>query len=197
MSGEGYNQARVSSRLVRHARSFRQMPGKMKIRLFATGDAQMVQDIESFKTKAIHPAQFGSWIARFIALVSIALFVGFGPAPAAADPFAYVANSGSGTVSVIDTTDNNVVDTVGVGDSPFGVAGTPDGTFVYLTNRESGPRLAARLRGSHQPRQLEPILQFTCQPAVQSNTASFRCQILQECHIFCQRLRSGKLNERV
>ena len=37
-----------------------------------SGEAQMAHGIESFKTKANHPAHFGSLIARFIALVSIA-----------------------------------------------------------------------------------------------------------------------------
>jgi len=51
---------------------------------------------------------------------------------------AYVTNlSGSvlsGSVSVIDTTTNTVVATILVGTSPSGVAITPDGTRVYVTN---------------------------------------------------------------
>lgn len=54
---------------------------------------------------------------------------------AAASPFAYVANSSSNTVSVIDTETNTVVATVPVGDQPTGVASTPDGAFVYVTNQ--------------------------------------------------------------
>ena len=41
--------------------------------------------IRSFKNNAIHAAH-DAWIARFIALVFIALLIGFRPAPAAADP---------------------------------------------------------------------------------------------------------------
>jgi YVTN family beta-propeller protein len=47
---------------------------------------------------------------------------------AAAD--AYVANSGDNTVSVIDTSTNTVVKTVGVGSVPTGVAITPNGSYA-------------------------------------------------------------------
>jgi len=56
-----------------------------------------------------------------------------GSTPAEAKPFAYVTNSGSNTVSVIDTAINTVVATVPVGFSPSGVAITPDGTRAYVT----------------------------------------------------------------
>jgi YVTN family beta-propeller protein len=47
-----------------------------------------------------------------------------------------VANGGDGTVSVIDTGNNTVVATVATGilNGPFGVAITPDGSRVYVTN---------------------------------------------------------------
>ena len=100
-------------------------------------------DFESFRNKAIHPA-------RFIALVSIALFIGFGPAPAAADPFVYVTNRDStNTVSVIDAdpqndeTFNTVVKTINVFCpgcfDPNSVAVTPDGAFAYVVNEGPGP----------------------------------------------------------
>ena len=54
-----------------------------------------------------------------------------------AEPFAYVANNDDGTVSVIDTVTNIVVDTIPVGTDPFGVAVTPDATKVYVTNSMS------------------------------------------------------------
>jgi YVTN family beta-propeller protein len=52
----------------------------------------------------------------------------------------YVANSGivSSSVSVIGTGTNNVVATVPVGHSPFGVAVTPDGSKVYVANFGDG-----------------------------------------------------------
>jgi YVTN family beta-propeller protein len=50
----------------------------------------------------------------------------------------YVANSGSGTVSVINTANNSVIKTVTVGSNPTGVGISPDGARVYVTNRGSG-----------------------------------------------------------
>jgi len=51
-----------------------------------------------------------------------------------AAPFAYIANSGSNSVSVIDTATNTVVATVGVGSAPIGVAANAAGTRVYVAN---------------------------------------------------------------
>jgi len=50
----------------------------------------------------------------------------------------YVANSGSGTVSVIATASNTVVDTIPVGTSPSGIAITPDGTHAYVVDSNVG-----------------------------------------------------------
>ena len=55
-----------------------------------------------------------------------------------AAPNAYVANSGSGTVSVIDTATDAVVATVTVGTSPDGVAVSPDGSRVYVASSGRG-----------------------------------------------------------
>jgi YVTN family beta-propeller protein len=57
-----------------------------------------------------------------------------------AAPFAYVTNSGSKTVSVIDRATNTVAATVPVGVSPVGVAITPNGASAYVAN--FGSRLA-------------------------------------------------------
>jgi YVTN family beta-propeller protein len=56
--------------------------------------------------------------------------------PAEAAPFAYITNQNNGTVSVIDTGTNppSVVATVTVGGAPAGVAVTPDGKHVYVTD---------------------------------------------------------------
>ena len=50
--------------------------------------------------------------------------------------FAYITNSGSNTVSVIDTTTNSVTATVNANglNNPFGVAVTSDGSTVYMAN---------------------------------------------------------------
>ena len=53
---------------------------------------------------------------------------------AGAAPFAYITNMDSNNVSVIDTATNNVTATVDVGISPYGVAVSPDGSKVYVTN---------------------------------------------------------------
>ena len=50
------------------------------------------------------------------------------------EPFAYVTNNSSNTVSVIDTATNGVIATISVSPVPRGVAITPDGAFVYVTH---------------------------------------------------------------
>ena len=79
----------------------------------------------------------------FLALVSVALSA----ALVQAQPFAYVTNRDSNNISVIDTATNTEVDVDGnpnngitkipVGTAPVGVAVTPDGAFVYVTNQNS------------------------------------------------------------
>jgi YVTN family beta-propeller protein len=51
-----------------------------------------------------------------------------------AAPFAYITNEDSNNVSVIDTATDTVVATVSVGIQPYGVAVSPDGAKVYVTN---------------------------------------------------------------
>ncbi len=51
---------------------------------------------------------------------------------------AYIANNASGTVSVIDTAANTVINTIPVGTSPFGVAVSPDGASAYVTSLSGG-----------------------------------------------------------
>ena len=49
----------------------------------------------------------------------------------------YVSNSGDGTVSVIDTSNNSVIATIPVRDEPAGLAINPNGTRVYVANTSS------------------------------------------------------------
>jgi len=49
----------------------------------------------------------------------------------------YVANSGSNSVSVIDTASGFIAATIGVGSAPYGVAASPDGSSVYVANSSS------------------------------------------------------------
>jgi YVTN family beta-propeller protein len=71
-----------------------------------------------------------------IALISIAMILVLLNIADAA-PFAYITNSGSNTVSVIDTATNQATATVNVGNGPYGVALSPDGTTVYVTNQNA------------------------------------------------------------
>jgi len=50
---------------------------------------------------------------------------------------AYITNYGSNNVSVIDTATNTVIATINMS-YPFGVAVTPDGNKVYVTNPTAG-----------------------------------------------------------
>jgi len=67
-----------------------------------------------------------SWLALLLVTVSAIA--------AEAAPFAYVANTGSNTVSVINTATLVVVTEVPVGISPRGVAVSPSGDYVLVTN---------------------------------------------------------------
>ncbi len=67
----------------------------------------------------------------------LAMGLGLLASPAAAAPFAYVANSSGNSVSVIDTATNTVVATIPVGVAPRAVAVTPDGKNAYVTNQLS------------------------------------------------------------
>jgi gliding motility-associated-like protein len=53
-------------------------------------------------------------------------------------PLAYIANSGSNTVSVINILNNTVVSTINVDGYPLGVAASADGSSVYVTDYQNG-----------------------------------------------------------
>lgn len=67
------------------------------------------------------------------------LFVALAPASlfAQTPSFAYVTSSPN-SVAVVNTSTNTVVATVTVGNEPFGVAISPDGTSAYVANSSSG-----------------------------------------------------------
>ncbi len=73
----------------------------------------------------------------FAALLGGSALVTAPAAGSSTSGYAYVANAGSGTVSVIDVTTNTVVGTVTVGSGPYGVATTPGGSTAYVTNSGS------------------------------------------------------------
>jgi YVTN family beta-propeller protein len=69
-----------------------------------------------------------AWARGFTILFAmLALGLGLMASRAEAQPFAYVANQGDNTVSVIATASNTVVATIPVGSGPVAVAVTPDG----------------------------------------------------------------------
>ncbi|VVB53892.1 Cytochrome D1 heme domain protein [uncultured archaeon] len=71
-------------------------------------------------------------IAKAVGIMMLTLIVLTGGVSAA--PFAYITTSGNFGVSVIDTATNQVIETIGVGDQPTGVAVNPEGTRVFVTN---------------------------------------------------------------
>ncbi len=72
--------------------------------------------------------------SRLVAHSIISLLLLAVGAIAQAQPFAYVASSGTNVVQKIDTSSNTLAGTIGVGVAPFGVAVTNDGTKVYVAN---------------------------------------------------------------
>jgi YVTN family beta-propeller protein len=56
---------------------------------------------------------------------------------AEAVPYAYIANQGDNTVSVIDTANDAVTATIPVGNGPLAVAISPDGKKAYVANYQS------------------------------------------------------------
>ncbi|MDQ6701885.1 MAG: hypothetical protein M3Z96_01655 [Pseudomonadota bacterium] len=80
-----------------------------------------------------------AWARGFTAFwTMLAIGLGAMASPAEAAPFAYVTNSASGSVSVIDTATNTVVATVPVGIGPQEVVVTPDGKHAYVANTNAG-----------------------------------------------------------
>ncbi len=73
-------------------------------------------------------------------LISGLMLAGMAPASAAGasgTAKAYLANSGDGTVSVIDTGTGAVTATIQVGSTPVAVVVTPDGSKAYVCNQDS------------------------------------------------------------
>lgn len=70
------------------------------------------------------------------AVVCICVLFSF-PGVGTGAPFAYITNTKSNSVSVIDTATNTVIATVAVGSFPYGVAVHPDGSRVYVVNAGS------------------------------------------------------------
>lgn len=52
--------------------------------------------------------------------------------------YAYISNTATNIISVINTANNILVDTIAVGSAPYGAAVSPDGSHVYVANSGSG-----------------------------------------------------------
>ena len=70
----------------------------------------------------------------FVRAVVLLLCCG-GVVAAKAAPFAYVSNEGSSSVSIIDTATDKVVSTMKIGQKPRGIAISPDGKRLYISDQ--------------------------------------------------------------
>ena len=89
---------------------------------------------------------------KVTATVTVESASGSNPWDVAVSPngeYAYVANYGSDSVSVISTASNTLTATITVGSGPSGVAVTPDGAYVYVTNADGSVSvISAALKNS-------------------------------------------------
>jgi YVTN family beta-propeller protein len=76
----------------------------------------------------------GNYFMKRLSFVIAFLVVFFLPFTISAAPFAYITNSSSNSVSVIDTSTNTVAATIPVGNGPSGVAVNSAGTRAYVVN---------------------------------------------------------------
>lgn len=60
--------------------------------------------------------------------------------------YVYVGDTGNDTVWVIDTSNHSVVDSIAVGDKPYGMAVTPDGSYLYVMDHASYDGISAILK---------------------------------------------------
>src|SRR6266545_3171371 len=72
--------------------------------------------------------------SSFVRAVVLLLCCG-GVVAAKAAPFAYVSNEGSSSVSIIDTATDKVVSTMKIGQKPRGIAISPDGKRLYISDQ--------------------------------------------------------------
>lgn len=78
-----------------------------------------------------------SLVFKRVLLISMAALIVVTQPADARRAYAYVANYGSNTVSVIDTDSDTVVATIPVASGPLAVAGIPSGTQIYVANFNS------------------------------------------------------------
>ncbi len=93
-----------------------------------------MQSISNRPSKS--PARLAAGFLRFLAFSL--LTAAFTCTSVHAQSVAYVVNSGSNNVSVIDTGSNTVTTSIPVGQGPSGVVLSPDGARAYVTNTTDG-----------------------------------------------------------
>ena len=76
-------------------------------------------------------------VILFLILVSFTTLVATAKNTLPATAYAYVPNEKSNTVTIFNITTDTIIANVSVGKDPCGVAISPDGTKVYVTNEES------------------------------------------------------------
>src|SRR5882757_4581489 len=70
-------------------------------------------------------------LCRLATLVAASVLTG----AAFAQPYAYVPNEKSGTISIIDTATDRVTGEIKAGERPRGLAVSPDGRFLYVSDQ--------------------------------------------------------------
>ncbi|HEY3362845.1 MAG TPA: PKD domain-containing protein [Methanosarcina sp.] len=86
------------------------------------------------KTKAKSYSRALTTLVLFVILVSSTALASTVQDNLLTAPYAYITNSASHNVSVIDTATNNIVAEINGDCEPYGVSVTPDGTKVYVAN---------------------------------------------------------------
>jgi phospholipase C len=85
------------------------------------------------ETATTHGADFPNGVAG-TSFPGILAAVSGKPVPATSAPLAYVPTIVSYSIAVIDTSTNKVVTSIDGGSNPYGIAATPDGKKIYVTN---------------------------------------------------------------
>ena len=113
--------------------------------------------VTRFASAVCRPRRRGAaGVRRYIPLVAVAVVV-TGEAPAEADPFLYVANARSGTVSQFSLDEVGALSplatpTVAAGDFPNKLAVSPDGQSVYVVMRNEVAQYDVRDDGLLSPK---------------------------------------------
>ncbi len=107
--------------------------GTVKLRPLPDMEAIQMKQKSTLNFKARNSFFDISAVPLFIAVMVMTSFASIFSEASASDTLAYIPNT-SNSLTVIDTSTNNVVADITVGNSPEGVAVNAAGTYVYVTN---------------------------------------------------------------